>query len=60
MKLRGKLIMEDKEYHKRQYEHVYGSTERFVDWLEQLGYLGDEVTQNICDLVCGSYCLLFK
>lgn len=48
--------MEDKKYHERQYEHIYRSTEKFVDWLEQLGYLSDEGTQSICDMACGGDC----
>lgn len=45
--------MTDNNYHRKQYENVYRSTEKFVDWLENLGYLNTEVTQNICDMACG-------
>lgn len=42
-----------KNYHIRQYESVYRSTEKFVEWLEKSGYLGVNMPQNICDMACG-------
>lgn len=45
--------MTDNDYHRKQYENVYRSTEKFVEWLENLGYLDTEVKQNICDMACG-------
>lgn len=42
-----------KEYHKKQYKNVYRSTEKFVEWLEGLGYLKLNQVQSICDMACG-------
>ena len=42
----------DIDYHCKQYVKVYRSTECFVGWLENLGYLNKSV-QNICDMACG-------
>lgn len=41
------------EYHKKQHENVYRSTEIFVDWLVALGYLSERTMQTICDMACG-------
>lgn len=30
----------EEEYHVQQYKHIYRSTEMFVDWLENRGFLG--------------------
>ena len=40
-------------YHKNQYKKIYRSTEKFVVWLEKLGYLKSDVSQHICDMACG-------
>lgn len=45
--------MKAEEYHIKQYESVYRSTEKFVDWLEVSGYLGVDMPQRICDIACG-------
>ncbi len=45
--------MKAEEYHIKQYESVYRSTEKFVDWLEASGYLGVDTPQRICDIACG-------
>lgn len=30
----------EEEYHGKQYQHIYRSTEVFVNWLENKGFLG--------------------
>lgn len=49
-----KATYDDLEYHLRQYEKVYRSTEVMVEWLEHLErYLKIDETQVICDMACG-------
>ncbi|WP_165374895.1 class I SAM-dependent methyltransferase [Thalassospira indica] len=41
-----------KNYHDRQLQTPYQSTIDFVDWLEQIGVIGD-AEKRICDIGCG-------
>lgn len=45
--------MRDIAYHNRQYQQIYRSTEKFVEWLENKGILTKDMPQNICDMACG-------
>ncbi len=49
-----KLSMTEKEYHFKQWDKPYRSTEKFVEWLEKLGYLNKEDKLTICDIACGA------
>lgn len=40
------------EYHVKQMDHPYRSTEKFVDWLEEMGFLGRG--EQIIDMACGA------
>lgn len=40
------------EYHIKQMDHPYRSTEKFVDWLEELGFMGKG--NWILDMACGA------
>ena len=49
-----KTTYDNLEYHLRQYENVYRSTEMMVDWLEDIGgVLERGKRQYICDMACG-------
>ena len=48
-----KITYDNIEYHLRQYEQVYRSTEVMVDWRDGGGYLRTGKSQNICDMACG-------
>jgi 2-polyprenyl-3-methyl-5-hydroxy-6-metoxy-1,4-benzoquinol methylase len=41
------------QYHKKQFEKTYRSTEVFVKWLEDLNYLKKTGKMQICDMACG-------
>lgn len=50
-----KTTYDNLEYHLRQYDNVYRSTQTMIDWLEHAGggYLKTSEVQNICDMACG-------
>ena len=45
--------MENEIYHKQQIEHIYRSTEVFIDWLEKYKFIEREKELNVLDMACG-------
>lgn len=43
----------EEDYHKKQVEHPYRSTEVFIEWLEDLHFLNHDENICICDMACG-------
>lgn len=43
----------EKEYHEKQVEKPYRSTEVFINWLENMHFLNHDGEFNICDMACG-------
>ena len=46
----------EKEYHEKQVEKPYRSTEVFINWLENMHFLNHDGEFNICDMACGGGC----
>lgn len=47
----SRTTYDDLEYHLRQFDNVYRSTEMMVDWLDK--FIGQGANKNICDMACG-------
>ncbi len=42
------------DYHVKQMEHIYRSTEIFVNWLEERGIMGNGQQLKVLDMACGT------
>lgn len=53
--MEGDIVMNQKakQYHIRQYQHIYRSTEVFVEWLENKGFFAGK-KNKILDMACGA------
>ena len=54
LKSKADSMADIEKYHKKQFENIFRSTIKFVDWLEQLGHLSHDKEQCVCDIGCGA------